>query len=260
MTRPKFNFVFGPNPKVEPPEGREVGWTPVSTNNQGTLSIHTFAATVELDGKAKDVVGIAREMGAGVFEYRLSKDTTLGARFLDEPTGGSGSLYPFRRGRRHRGAQSTALGCDTQQCSHAVRAGPTIDRLGLQSGHLGFECRTGAIWAGRQGHDGVMRGLTNAVGIPVHGLAAGSAIRVNPAAPAGALPDVPYATTEVEFDAKERSISSNLLTDAMVGKSGRYNLLGLTPGWEPTEMITSTASSLDTVPKPPGVRHSARFP
>jgi hypothetical protein len=41
---------------------------------------------------------------------------------------------------------------------------------------------------------------------------------------------VPYATNEAEFDAKERSFISNILTDAMGGKSPRYNLLGLVPG------------------------------
>jgi len=44
------------------------------------------------------------------------------------------------------------------------------------------------------------------------------------------MPDVPYATNEAEFDAKERSIISNILTDLMGGKSPRYNLLGLVPG------------------------------
>jgi N12 class adenine-specific DNA methylase len=44
------------------------------------------------------------------------------------------------------------------------------------------------------------------------------------------MPSVPYATTKDEFDAKERSVVSKLLTDAMGGKSGRYNLLALVPG------------------------------
>jgi N12 class adenine-specific DNA methylase len=44
------------------------------------------------------------------------------------------------------------------------------------------------------------------------------------------MPDVPYAANEAEFDAKERSIISNILTDLMGGKSPRYNLLGLVPG------------------------------
>jgi N12 class adenine-specific DNA methylase len=44
------------------------------------------------------------------------------------------------------------------------------------------------------------------------------------------MPDVPYATTKDEFEAKERSVISKLLTDAMGGRSGRYNLLALVPG------------------------------
>jgi len=74
------------------------------------------------------------------------------------------------------------------------------------------------------------------------------------------LPNVPYATNEAEFDAKERSIISNILTEAMGGKSQRYNLRGLLQFHAPTELITSIASSHDTVPRPRRVRHSARFP
>ena len=42
----------------------------------------------------KDVVVIARETRFGVFEYRLSKGTSLGARFLMEPTGGADRFTP----------------------------------------------------------------------------------------------------------------------------------------------------------------------
>ena len=72
VTRRTFNFVFGPIPKVEPREGRKVGCTPVSTYNLSILAIHILAATVDLDGKAKDVVDSALETSTGVFGYRLS--------------------------------------------------------------------------------------------------------------------------------------------------------------------------------------------
>jgi hypothetical protein len=49
-----------------------VGCTPVSTYNLSILAFHILAATVDLDGKAKDVVVSALETSTGVFEYRLS--------------------------------------------------------------------------------------------------------------------------------------------------------------------------------------------
>jgi N12 class adenine-specific DNA methylase len=363
-------------------QGRYLGSEDGRADRQSVRAAHTFAATVTLDGKPKDVVVIVRETDQGNFEYRLSRDTSLGARFLNEPTGGAVSSLV-----------RTGLEGDTEvfnlQLTNPIRNtqdGSTRPDAPITDAAIASITRDLNAELARSGLGGkasvrVVKGLTNAAGIKVQGLAAGSNIRVDPDAPAGALgtmrheiihvtrnaalwgkpyglytaeewrglvaearrdkatvarvavdykdkppivqteetvaelyrewaakrdqtgpvaatlrkimgfleavanalrgrgfqsaartmekiargdvggrgpdggsprdsagryvgtwaegvqpaaelrmPDVPYATTEAEFDAKERSFISNLLTDAMGGKSPKYNLLGLVPG------------------------------
>jgi N12 class adenine-specific DNA methylase len=174
-------------------QGRYVGREDARADRESIKAVHVFAATVTLDGRPKDVVVIARETRFGVFEYRLSKDTSLGARFLMEPTGGADRFTPSGV----EGDTEVEINISVEEPSGKGQKSPSgwgeieadapITDAAIASVTRDLNAELARSGLAGKASVRVVKGLTNAAGKSVGGVAAGSRIGINPDSPYGVM-------------------------------------------------------------------------
>lgn len=146
----------------------------------GIKAVHKFGATVELDGRPRDVIATVREGTDGKYHYSLSRDMSDGARFM-VPKDSQTSEGIAANGQRPLPAmEGNPVELNLQFAEPSIKpvevaAFPAISKM------LAKEMQAHGL--GGKISPRVVRGLVGASGVPILGRQRGASIEVNADAP-----------------------------------------------------------------------------
>jgi Large polyvalent protein associated domain 39/Large polyvalent protein-associated domain 3 len=162
-------------------QGRVVASEPDSKGRPEVKAVHKIAATVMLDGVAKDVIATIRETNEGRFHYDLGRDVSDGARynrFQDGETAVRMSETQVRSPALE--GSSVEINIDYADQQFNLLPKPILPSAFRDiSVLLNQELRAAGLDGKVSG--ALVRNLVGAAGIPIQGRQAGSVIEVNAA-------------------------------------------------------------------------------
>lgn len=160
-------------------KGRVVASEPDSKGRPEIKAIHKIAATVMLDGVAKDVVATIRETNEGSFHYDLGKDVSDGARFSRLEDGNTAVRMSDAQVRSPAlEGDSVEINLDhaSREINESAQAIP-VASLRVISEALAAEVKTSGL-AGTVSSI-LVRRLLDRNGIPIQGRQSGARIEVS---------------------------------------------------------------------------------